>query len=384
MVSASSSQPKYAEFFCGGGMVRAALGARWDCVLANDIDAMKCDVYRANWGAEGLVEGDIATLDDSHLTQAIDLYWASSPCQDFSLAGKGAGLSGARSGVFSDWAAKIKTACEAGFAPRIIAFENVVGLVKRRNGADFKRVLSTFADLGYRVGALEIDARHFVPQSRPRVFVIAIRRDLDVSALVSPEPTGVFHSRALQQFHRSAPRALRNNWMWLRLEAPAAPNVTLASLLDATPDTPWLSASAIRTLKAMMDPPSRDRIAAALAQPELTVGTLYKRGRPDAAGTVRQRAEVRFDGIAGCLRTPAGGSSRQTLLIAEDGRLKARLLSTREAARLMGLGEDFQMPERYNAAYKVAGDGVVVPIVKLLESQIFQPVLKAKRLSLAA
>ena len=41
----AAKTPTYAEFFCGGGMVRAALQDRWDCVLANDIDAMKCKVY---------------------------------------------------------------------------------------------------------------------------------------------------------------------------------------------------------------------------------------------------------------------------------------------------------------------------------------------------
>jgi len=90
---------------------------------------------------------------------------------------------------------------------------------------------------------------------------------------------------------------------------------------------------------------------------------------------VRQRAEVRFDGVAGCLRTPAGGSSRQTVLLVHGNQIKARLLSRREVARLMGLPASYRMPERYNDAYRIAGDGVVVPIVKYLDEHVFQPVL---------
>ena len=85
-------QFKFAEFFAGGGMARAGLGESWECVLANDIDAMKCATYRANWSASDLVEGDIADLPPAALQREIDLYWASSPCQDFSLAGGGVAL----------------------------------------------------------------------------------------------------------------------------------------------------------------------------------------------------------------------------------------------------------------------------------------------------
>jgi DNA (cytosine-5)-methyltransferase 1 len=92
-----------------------------------------------------------------------------------------------------------------------------------------------------------------------------------------------------------------------------------------------------------------------------------------------QRAEVRFD-IAGCLRTPAGGSSRQTLLIATpEGEVRARLLSAREAARLMGLPEDYRLPARYNAAYKLAGDGVAVPVARWIAERMVAPLLGDRR-----
>ena len=74
------------------------------------------------------------------------------------------------------------------------------------------------------------------------------------------------------------------------------------------------------------------------------VGAVYRRTRPDEFGIRRQRAEVRFDDVAGCLRTPSGGSSRQTILVVEGRTVRSRLLSPREAARLMGLDDSYELP----------------------------------------
>ncbi|AWZ22354.1 Modification methylase HhaI [Roseovarius sp. AK1035] len=367
--------PRYAEFFCGGGMVRAALQENWHCVLANDIDEMKCRVYRENWSGTGLFEGDVASLDPEFLKQDIDLYWASSPCQDFSLAGKGLGLEGARSGVFKPWFEKVRAAVKAGFAPRVIAFENVTGLMSRRAGKDLDHVLRSFISLGYKVGALEIDASHFVPQSRPRLFIIAVRRDIDATTLCQPQARGLFCSPRLVRFHGACSRVIQKNWMWFRVPSPTTSPQSLENVLDTDPDTPWFSDEHVASLLSMMSSPSLGRIEAAKATNRTVVGTLYKRGRPDAAGQVRQRAEVRFDGIAGCLRTPAGGSSRQTILIVHGDKIEARLLSRLEVSRLMGLPATYRMPARYNDAYRLAGDGVVVPIVRYLDEHIFQPIL---------
>ena len=84
--------------------------------------------------------------------------------------------------------------------------------------------------------------------------------------------------------------------------------------------------------------------------------------------------------MAGCLRTPAGGSSRQLILVVEPGRVRSRLLSSREAARLMGLPEDYPLPQRYNAAYHLAGDGVAVPVVRHLARFVLEPLCHAAAL----
>ncbi|MBL0319716.1 MAG: DNA cytosine methyltransferase [Alphaproteobacteria bacterium] len=64
---------------------------------------------------------------------------------------------------------------------------------------------------------------------------------------------------------------------------------------------------------------------------------------------------MRFDGIAGCLRTATGGSSRQTVMIVEGKKVRSRLLAPREAARLMGLPDHYKLPQKYNDAYQLCG-----------------------------
>jgi DNA (cytosine-5)-methyltransferase 1 len=118
----------------------------------------------------------------------------------------------------------------------------------------------------------------------------------------------------------------------------------------------------------MMTAVNRRKVLAAQAAGRLKVGTIYRRTR----GGV-QRAEVRFDGISGCLRTPTGGSSRQTIIVVEGAHLRTRLLSSREAARLMGLPDSYKLPKRYNDAYHLAGDGVVVPVVSHLAKHLLTP-----------
>jgi DNA (cytosine-5)-methyltransferase 1 len=129
----------------------------------------------------------------------------------------------------------------------------------------------------------------------------------------------------------------------------------------------------------MMSDVNRAKLDAAKRAKRRLVGAVYKRTRLDEAGRKVQRAEIRFDDVAGCLRTPAGGSSRQSIMIVEGKKVRSRLLSPREAARLMGLPEEYVLPSNYNEAYHLAGDGVAVPVVNFLATNIFEPLLASAR-----
>jgi DNA (cytosine-5)-methyltransferase 1 len=374
------------EFFAGGGMARAGLGAGWTCLFANDFDAKKAASYAQNWGAGHMRCADIHALSSADLPGAADLAWASFPCQDLSLAGAQKGLAGARSGAFYGFRDLVAALRAEGRAPRLLALENVVGALSSNGGRDFHALCAALRDLDYVCGALVIDAARFTAQSRPRLFVIAARADLAIpSALVAPAPEGAFAPPALVRAHAAMADDLRRAWCWWRVPAPARTNARLIDVVEEAPrDVRWHDPEETQRLVDLMDDVHRAKLDAALASGARSVGALYRRTRKDAQGRKVQRAEVRFDGLAGCLRTPGGGSSRQFLLLVEDGRVRSRLMSGREAARLMGLPDDYALPARYSDAYHLLGDGVAPPVVRHLAQHVFEPLLGAARDQAAA
>ncbi|MDP3173478.1 MAG: DNA cytosine methyltransferase, partial [Phenylobacterium sp.] len=266
---------------------------------------------------------------------------------------------------------------DQGRAPRLVVIENVSGLLTSHGGRDFQALCEALSARGYGMGALEIDAAHCLPQSRPRVFVIATREPPSPH-LIGDSP---FHTRALRAAHARLTPPLQANWIWWRLAAPPARNTELASLLEPDDAVAWHAPARTQRLLDLMAPAHRQRLQQHCAQPARSVGAAYRRMRIEAGVRV-QRVEARFDGLAGCLRTPRGGSSRQTIIVIEDGGVRSRLLSPREAARLMGLPDSYVLPRPATAALHVAGDGVAAPVVRLLAQGLLEPLLNgAERLA---
>lgn len=374
------------EFFAGGGMARLGLGTAWTCRFANDLDPGKAAAYDCNHGKGAMRCADVASLSTSELPGRADLAWASFPCQDLSLAGQGRGLgrrgaNGAtRSGAFWAFWRSIEGLRAEGRAPSVIALENVAGLLTSAAGADFTALISILAEGGYRAGALVVDAADFLPQSRPRVFVIAVDAAvIPPPGLTASGPEGPFVTPAVRAARARLPDALARQWVWWRLPPAARRPSSLGDLVEATPEIGWDSAGKTGSLVAQMSPINRAKLDAALASGGRLVGTLYRRTRPTPDGGRRVRSEIRFDGVAGCLRTPAGGSSRQRLVVVQEGEVRTRLLSAREAARLMGLPDSYQLPRAYSAAYHLIGDGVAVPVVRHLAEHLLEPLARAAR-----
>jgi DNA (cytosine-5)-methyltransferase 1 len=367
--------PNYLEFFAGGGMVRSALGDGWHCLLANDICHKKASSYASNWGDDELTVSDVHDLKSSDVPGTADLAWASFPCQDLSLAGNGAGLEGERSGAFYGYWKIIKKLISEGRKPNIIALENVCGTLTSHGGKDFETLVTTVIKGGYRVGAMVIDAVHFLPQSRPRLFIIGISDGAVLPEfLVKTSPNPAWHRDAVIRAYNSLPTSAKKKWLWWDIPCPLHPNLTLDSIIESEPvGVEWNSTHTTKQLLEMMNPLNRKKVIEAQGFGRQKVGTIYKRTRDGV-----QRAEVRFDGIAGCLRTPTGGSSRQTVLIVDDSKIRSRLLSPREVARLMGLPDSYKLPEKYNDAYHLAGDGVAVPVIRHLATSLFEPIVQAQ------
>lgn len=363
---------RLAEFFAGGGMVRAALGPEWRVVFANDNDPRKAEAYRRNWGCDAFHLGDIAEVDHASMPES-DVAWASFPCQDLSLAGLGRGFSGKRSSTY--W--KFHRLTVQGPRPvPILVLENVCGLLTANRGADFASLCTALAEANYRFGAMIINAADFLPQSRPRLFLVAVRGDRGLPrSVVADAPISAWHTRAVQSAVAGLPVLARQHWVWWSLPPPI-PSLTYRTLADtllADDAVEWHPETKTLRLLEMMGPASRAR-ATNLAKTG-NVATVYLRTRLDQNGRKVQRAEVRSDSSAGCLRTPAGGSSRQIVLRGASGSLRTRLLAPREGARLMGLPEDYQLPESYYEAFRLLGDGVAVPAVRHVIQQLVEPLL---------
>ncbi len=355
-------------------MARIGLGGAFDCAFSNDIDAMKCATYAANFPGDEVVQGDIWNLDPATIP-ATDLAWASFPCQDLSLAGARRGLNAPRSGAFWGFWNIIEAMTKSGRAPATLALENVAGLLSSHGGRDFTTLITTLADAGYRVGAVMIDASHFTPQSRQRLFIIAHRGRIP-DDLVADMLDPAFHPQLLRNAVEALPHGARMAWAWWRIPQPPRRNADLASVLDRNPpENAWRPDADLRHLTGMMAPLHRARFEAALADGEWRAGAVFRRIRIEHGKRV-QRAEIRYDGLAGCLRTPSGGSSKQLLVVTENGRARLRPVLAREAARLMGCDDAYRLPSRETAGLKVLGDGVAVPVVRWLGEHLLAPLAR--------
>lgn len=353
-------------------MAGLGLGPRWRRLFANDVDPVKRAAYGANFRLDHHRIGDVHALAVRDLPPGTaDLAWASSPCQDLSLAGARGGLGAARSGAFFGFWRLMEALSDEGRAPRLIVIENVTGLLTSHGGADFAGLAARLAARGYFISATVLNAADFVPQSRPRLFIIGAREDrIGVPLRSGPAPEALLRAVAL------LPSQAKARWRWIDARPSTARNLTLADILEDGHafDPP----AKTRALLAAMAPAQARALAALRRSGERNVGAGFRRVRIEE-GVKKVRFEARFDGLAGCIRTPAGGSSRQIILAIDKGRVRSRLMSPREAARAMGLPDDYKLPAGATAALKLVGDGVSPPVVRWLAETLLEPALGETR-----
>ncbi len=367
----------YYEFFAGGGMSRLGLGNRWHCLMANDFSEKKASAYKVNFApANELILRDVRELTTQDLPGHATMAWASFPCQDLSLAGSGRGLQGERSGgsYWGFWRLLHGLGIEDRL-PKIIVLENVTGAMTANQGKDFQILLDSLIGLGFAVGPLVINARHFVPQSRPRLFIVAVQRDQVIpQVLLRNGPEELWHTSTIRKTYQSLPSHQKEAWRWWHLPKPLSVGSSFIDLIEDMPTSvTWHSPKETQRLLELMTPLHLNKVKVAQATGKKTVGTIYRRIRAGRNGVKAQRAEVRFDQVSGCLRTGSGGSSRQFIMVVKGEQIRSRLLSTREAARLMGLSDSYELPKKYSEAYHLLGDGLVVPVVSWLEEHLLHP-----------
>lgn len=358
-VNEADARPAFLDFFAGSGLVSLALSPFFKPVWMNDICGKKAAVFWANHEGTPFILGSITKVHGAEVPPAM-LSWASFPCQDLSLAGGGEGIRAKRSGLVWEW---LRVMDEMPRRPPVLAAENVVGLVSTHAGEHYRQLHEALVQRGYRVGAILLDAVRWLPHSRPRIFIIAVEKRVSVSKLPQTEGPNWLHNAAVRQVAHGL-----ENWVWWRLPEPPPHHKTLSDILDL--DTPCQDLETSRKNLSLIPEEHLRR----LRKSNLPAVPGYKRTRNG-----RQVMELRFDDVAGCLRTPAGGSSRQYLIIKMDGEWRTRILTPREAARLMGAPDSFKLPGSFNDGYKAMGDAVAAPVAAYLAEHLLVKLVEACR-----
>jgi DNA (cytosine-5)-methyltransferase 1 len=368
-----AGRPRALEFFAGIGLARLGLeSAGFRVVWANDYEPDKKAMYVAQFGESdehSFALGDVGKVQVEDLPDDASLAWASSPCTDLSLAGSRAGLAGTESGTFWHF---VRLLGELGDErPEVVVLENVVGLATSHGGEDLAAAIRAFNDLGYSVDVLSIDARRFVPQSRPRLFLVGAQNPPEDV----PEPNSELRPDWLQWVYGD--ESLRTH----RAALPAPPVPKTEGLADEIEDmrlddARWWDAERSEAFVSSLSPTQYDRMMALKREKGVKYRTAYRRTRNGVAVW-----EVRPDDISGCLRTARGGSSKQAVVRLGNKRLQVRWMTPREYARLMGAGDYDLSAARNNQALFGFGDAVAVPVVSWLAENYLMPLVRGQFVS---
>lgn len=371
IVKLDSVRPKALEFFAGIGLARIGLErAGFSVSWSNDYEPAKWSMYRDHFGDESdgghsFVLADVGDINAQDLPRNASLAWGSSPCTDLSLAGSRGGLRAGESNAFWQY---IRILDELGSArPPVAVLENVVGLATSHGGDDLAAAVRAFNELGYSVDVLALDARRFIPQSRPRLFLVAVQTPPDDSADLDSE----LRPDWLQ--HVFADSTLRTH----RAPLPALPSLLLegfgrlAEKMESS-DERWWDEEKTDAFLRSLSPIQSARIATMKTEQGLRHRTAYRRMRQGAPVW-----EVRPDDISGCLRTARGGSSKQAVVALGDNEIRVRWMTPREYARLMGASEYDVSGARINQALSAFGDAVAVPVVSWLAENYLMPMVRS-------
>lgn len=361
---------KVAEFFAGIGLMAEALESRgYEIAWANDIERAKYDLYAANRSEAGsrFVLGDVREVRGSSIPTRLDLATASFPCIDLSLAGKRRGLDGSQSGMFWEFA-RVLGEMKPVERPRAVLLENVHGFATSRGGSDLRAAIQTLDKLGYSCDVFAVNAKHFVPQSRPRLFVVGTRGSAVTNSGSMPPLSDVRPEWVRSVYAR--------NWD-LRMHYRELPSLPIgpADLSDViepmtVEDSRWWSEDRTTAFVESLSPLQARRFGGHVDSARLTHHTAYRRTRGGKATW-----ELRADDIAGCLRTTGGGSSKQAIVEAGQGQARVRWMTPVEYARLMGAGDFKTNARTENQALFGFGDAVVVDVIQWIVDNYLTSIL---------
>ena len=363
LVPSSRPELSAAEFFAGIGLVRAGLErAGIDVVWANDIESVKHAVYASNFDAAHYVLGDIRGVRGCSVP-GVDVATASFPCVDLSLAGNRKGLDGEQSGLFFEFSRVLREMAER--IPPVVMIENVPSFVSSRGGEDLRASIMELNMLGYVCDVLTVDASWFVPQSRPRLFIIGTLEPLGGAAT---GVAGPLRSESVAAFMKANQDLMLQE---LLLPIPPQDDRQLCDEVERLDpeDERWWDDERFGKFMRSLSPLNQDRLALLKQDRVIQWRTAYRRTRNGVPVW-----EIRSDDISGCLRTARGGSSRQAVVEVSPDGVRARWMTPREYARLQGVPDEFDYSAVTDAqALFGFGDAVCVPVIEWLAEHALVP-----------
>lgn len=307
----------FIDLFAGIGGNHIALERNgFESVYTSEWDKNCSVVLFNNYGVE--VNGDITKIDETSIPDHT-LLSAGFPCQAFSISGKRLGFEDTRGTLFFDVARIIKEK-----RPPLVLLENVRNFASHDGGRTLEVVRTTMEQLGYTFTHQLYNASDFgVPQNRQRVFMAAIRKDINDTPFVFPEPPHIAVS----------------------LRDVLLPPEEVEDLVITHRNDIVLTQAAIDKAIAVNKP--------------IRVGHLGKGGQGE-----RIYSDL---GHAITLSAYGGGVGAKTGLYytaGVNGDMVVRKLHPRECARLQGFPESFQLPNSRTQAWQQFGNSVPVPIVE--------------------
>ena len=284
--------------------------------------------YLANYKIEnGHFFEDVKLLDGTDFKGQVDLFVGGSPCQSFSVIGSKGGFNDTRGTLFYEYARLVKE-----IAPKVFIYENVYGLTRHDKGKTWSIMQQVFSELGYYYTFKILDSRDYgIPQGRRRIFVVGFKDENAYKKFKFPEP--VERPYDMQYF----------------LEE----NTAIGSLQS-------VDGKLIKINDLKGEPEERYYLSEKLKKYCLSPGTKNF-----------MHADAKIDlPIARALLSTMGNSHRSSVNNYVTTNDRVRALTMREAHRLMGFPDSYNIVVSKAQAYKQAGNSIVVDVLMHLIREI--------------
>lgn len=360
---------QFVEWYADAGTVRSALNERWSCVMAHFTDERARAFYTSQWPGALTV---VSHAPDVELPFDLDLCWLSCGVEDMAIARPLANGGKRVNPVLSNILDVLRWNTNRGRIPKMIVLTTMAQAAFRGNMLNTLCVLRRLWGMDYRLSAFVVDAADFVPMSRRHLVIVAARRHLPFAMeLFSDYPDPAYVPPFLTRMLSRVPE-FKEDWMWWKLPPRPRRSVRLEQLIDES--VGWELKG--RNLLKKLGRRSRERVMALIrAKKDMVTGAYYRVLARKKNDLIKRVIDVRPNGVVGSITYVRGSSSRPWVLMVREGKVMARRLLPREAARLMGLPDEQPLPESTESAFAFLARMMPVPVVKWIHDHIIEPFL---------